>query len=353
MWSVNPNIVSSSRRAKNSNYYHPLQALSDDNITDNGDKDDSAQFATKSHIPPITILKSNLETIKTICKEHNVLQYSIRKISIGHKLFCELLYDYDNVIKSLKDKNVEFFSYCSKNNRPFKVILSGLDKMDVKVLKNELIKEGLCCLDVKPVFRKANHNREIILYVVYLKKGSTSLKDLKENHNSLNYIRIKWSHKTRLPSQLTQCYNCQMFGHGSNNCNVKTFCANCAGSHLTTSCTATITKCANCHGSHKSTDKDCPNRTSYIGFRSRYSGKTRNSTLPNRTVNQNTIPVTNAWTNSNRLIEQMHGSPSHNDLFSLEELQKLTLELIGLMKNCKTKVDQFNIVTSLAYKFLP
>lgn len=346
-------VASSSKRGNinNKNYYHPLQALNDnekENINN-----ETQTVSTKVHIPPITILKSCTDDIHKYCKENRILRYSIRKISIGHKLFCELQFDYDAIINYLRTHNIEYFTYTPKNNRPYKVILSGLDKMDPSKLKFELCKIGLQCLDVKFVYRQSDNNRETILYVVYLKKGSISLIDLKNKYKSINYIRVKWSYQSKRPNKITQCHNCQMFGHGSNNCHIKTFCAKCAGSHQTSICTSSTIKCANCNGEHTSTDKICPSRSSFVNLRNRARPNpkqqhvTNNIHFNNGNVNnhQNYSSFANAVRNET--------VTTSSGLFSLEELKNLTLELIKNLKNCKTKTDQFNVITNLAFKFLP
>lgn len=343
-----------SNRPPNSNYYHPLQALNDDEKTDDDVMVDSTPKSFKKHIPPITIIKSNIDLIHGLCKSNNVTNYSIRKISIGHKLYCELEYDYGTIMKYLKENKVEYFSYTAKNNRPYKVVLSGLDKIEVSKLKSLLIKNKLEVLDIKPVFKKTQYNRDVILYIVYFKKGSITLKDLREKHQNIEYIKVKWNYQSKQRNKITQCYNCQMYGHGSIHCNVKTFCAKCAGSHSTSSCTSSVTKCANCNGDHSSTNPDCPSRSTYIQLKNRYTKpKHQQATFSFNQQNSSTSANLGSWSNVLRSNISKPTTSSKEDLFSIEQLQSLTLELINGLKNCKTKADQFNVITSIALKFLP
>lgn len=358
---IDDNTAGTSKHAnRNSNYFYPLQTLIDDKKTADDVMDDSTIKTSKVKVPPITIVKSNMEKIHEMCKHLKIIHYAIRKISIGHKLFCDIQYDFDQAVKFLKDNNVEYFTYTAKNNRPYKVILSGLDKTDHVQLKSTLIKSGLQCIDVKPIFKK-QENREIILYVIYLKKGTVTLKELREKHNNINFIRVKWSYQTKRPDKVTQCYNCQMFGHGSDNCNVKTFCAKCSGPHKTPDCKTEEVKCVNCQGDHKSTDNSCPSRNSYVELRKRFSNGYRLSrntqqiasqAKPNNT-HQNTIqnqPISSnmSWAN----IVSSNGNTASNDLFSVDQLKEMTFELIKNLRNCKTKIDQLDVITSLAFKFL-
>ena len=41
------------------------------------------------------------------------------------------------------------------------------------------------------------------------------------------------------------------------------------------------------------------------------------------------------------------------ELISDQQLQVLTIELITNLRNCESMVDQFNVITNLAFKFLP
>lgn len=346
-------VPSSSQGALSSNYYQPRQSLTEeDKANDDNNNNVNVQNVKKINIPPITVLKSTSDVIHEICKKTKVNKYSIRKISIGHKLFCELQYDYDSVSKYLKENKIEYFSYTSKNNRPYKVVLSGLDKTDATKIKSDLINAGLKCLDVKPVFRKTKFHRDIVLYVIYLKKGSITLKELRENYQSIGYIRVKWTYQSKQINKITQCFNCQMFGHGSENCNIKTFCANCAGPHETSSCNSNIIKCANCNGEHKSSDPDCPSKSTYMELKQRYSKPKVQQAARNIRPSYPPLPPTYNYWSHTKPSYNVPPTNSNNSLFSTEELKSLTFELIDNLKNCRSKTDQFNVITSLAFKFL-
>lgn len=55
-----------------------------------------------------------------------------------------------------------------------------------------------------------------------------------------------------------------------------------------------------------------------------------------------------SWAN----VVSANGNTASNDLFSVDQLKEMTFELINNLKKCKTKVDQFDVITSLAFKFL-
>ena len=120
-----------------------------------------------------------------------------------------------------------------KNEKPFKALLLRLEKKDPKLILKMLIGKGLKCLNVKLVTKTFSYNAEYVIYVVYFQRQTITLKELRQNYSVLNFLRVRWEHQRANKSRVTQCYNCQMFAHGTSRCRVKTFCANCAGPHET------------------------------------------------------------------------------------------------------------------------
>lgn len=345
--------------ASSSNYFTPLQTL-DDNDDDNNEI--IVKKTNKVHIPPITILKCKSDQIHDFCRELKILNFSIRKISIGIKLFCNSKEDYDLVCNKLETK-FEFFTYGAKNDKPYKAVLLGLDKYDPNIIKQKLIDMKLLCLDVKLVTKKGLHSEQAI-YIVYFQRKSVTIKELRQNYSVIEYIKVKWEFQKTSSSRITQCHNCQMLGHGSSRCRVKTFCANCAGNHKTSECNSETVMCANCKGPHKSSSPTCPNREKFQemrqrsqprSLRTRHTFSNNNTRYSNRNVNYTTdFPnsLNQQSTNNNREWNRQSNDNKSNDLFSIEEIKNLTLELISSLKKCRSKADQFEVITSLACKFL-
>lgn len=343
------------------NYFLPLQiqAVNDD------DDEVLVEKSIKVHIPPITILKCKIEEVHELCKVSKISDYSIRKISIGLKLFLKTKSDYNTICQVLSDQ-YEFFSYATKAEKPYKALLFGLDKHDPAIIKKRLSEMGLQCLDVKIVIKKNQFNAEYVFYVVYFQRQTITIKELRQQYSIIDYLKVRWEFQQAKRSQVTQCYNCQMFGHGASHCRVKTFCSNCAGQHKTVDCKEPASKCANCGGPHKSTFNECPNKANYLNFRQRLQPAPRrrirefngnyNNNFPN-TLRQSTPTSTRNWQAPKTATNNFSSnSPNNNggsaDLFSIEEIKNLTLELITNLRNCKDKAQQFEVITSLACKFL-
>ena len=61
--------------------------------------------------------------------------------------------------------------------------------------------------------------------------------------------------------QITQCFNCQAYGHIGPHCGKPIKCGTCAGDHNTRSCTSEENrKCANCNKKHPAWSADCKMR---------------------------------------------------------------------------------------------
>lgn len=346
----------SGSQKENPNYFHPLQTVDDENEDET--VIDNSEQVSKVKIPPITILKCKVEQLHEMCRILSIKNYSIRKISIGLKLYCTSIENYNTVCeKATKQFSFEHFTYGNKNDKPFKAILLGLDKQDPLKIKRQLVEKGLKCTDVKIVTRKQENREEQIIYVVYFERKTITMKELRENYSSLEYMKVKWEYQKPGQNKLTQCHNCQMFGHGSSRCKVKTFCAHCAGNHKSTECKENFQKCANCGGEHKALSPQCPSRHKYLEIRERSKPKRIHRNYPNfvpmqnynenfpNPLNQGT-PQTNNWSN----IRQTEANNAN--LFSIDELKNLTFELISKLRNCKTRFDQFEVITGLAFKFL-
>lgn len=354
---MNKKYKQQNNTASSSNYYQPLQTIDDD---DNESEKNLAK-PSKVQIPPITILKCKILQLHEICKILKITKYAIRKISIGLKIFCDSKEDFNLLCEHLKSK-YEYFTYGSKNEKPYKAVLLGFDKFDPLIIKKKLTDLKLSCIDVKLVTKSNGPHNEQAIYIIYFERKSITMKELRQNYSIIDHIKVKWDFQRKRSTRITQCYNCQMLGHGSSRCNVKTFCANCAGNHKTTDCKSDTIKCANCNKAHKSFSSDCESRIKYAQMRQRSqpraykpreqpffnnvrfnNNETYNTNFPNN-LNQGFTTSNHEW--------RKDQNTNTSNLFSPEEIKNLTLELITKLQGCKSKADQFEVITSLACKFL-
>lgn len=371
-------------KRKRGNYWTPLQALDDDG--DSMDSDETTEAVIKNvkeHIPPIKVLGQGGDFIHKILTEKGIVNYRLKRMSIGTKIFCDTIASYGVVKTLLSEKNCQFFTHDIKSDRVFKVVLFGLETKTEEQVKAELTSRNLQCTQVKRV-DKTYENFVDTIYIVSFVNGSLKLNDLRRDHKCIFRTIVRWEYQRKNKNRIVQCHNCQMFGHGEKGCSVRTKCSNCAGKHKTVDCKANTAKCANCNGNHKSSDLTCPNREMYLEIRSKFTNKKSNNNV--RRSNNNVIPYNttqfpllpkqrevqqphinqeaNASQNQRELqqiyvkanasqnLQHNNNNVNKNDLFTIEEITQLSTELINKLRVCTSKEQQFNVLTELTIKYL-
>jgi hypothetical protein len=120
------------------NRFTPLQLrnVNDDlqKDTENMDDDDSSHISLEKQIkiPPLTILKKNsinAAYVHNLMAENKIEDYYIKNLSIGIKIFSKNVDACEKISNLLKGKQIEFYTYQNKSDKPFKVLLSGLDEI--------------------------------------------------------------------------------------------------------------------------------------------------------------------------------------------------------------------------------
>ncbi|XP_046564880.1 uncharacterized protein LOC124273651 [Haliotis rubra] len=122
-----------------------------------------------------------------------------------------------------------------------------LSDMSEEEIVTELKPQGVS--SVKRFTRKDGDNivnTNTYLFTFALTKIPTSIKAGYFNIGVYVYI----------PNPL-RCFKCQRFGHGAKSCRNAQVCSRCSKQHESTECTDDI-KCANCSGTHMSSSKSCP-----------------------------------------------------------------------------------------------
>lgn len=240
---------------------------------------------------------------------------------------------------ALKRSEGEFFSYASRASRPVKFVLSGLDHYVLDDVIKELNNNNIGCCDVKYMEVKNKRFEKQTNYLVYFKKGMIKFSELKKCRTLFNTI-VSWSHWRKKPNSVTQCYRCQMFGHGEDHCHLQPNCQICGGTHLTAACTArNKLRCSNRGQAHKSPDANCPKRAEYLSLLNKLKNRSHSARKPvnvvNNFVNEPNLFLTLArnshviTSNVNNVkpnlsysnVTRSHVIPNtHNELFTSTEL---------------------------------
>ena len=297
-----------------------FDALSDDetdpsSIENNGKH---AKILNKERVPPIVVTVSEFASFrKEILTFVKHFKYTFQ---IGQRGDCRVLAETIAGFNCLREyltlKAYKFFTYDTRAERLFKVVLKGLpggESLDeIKIELNKL-------LGVQPVqvIKLKMRSRPSVLrrgisnefFLVHFK--SSELNNLKalEKASLMLHVRVKWEHyrkNSKFAQGLTQCRKCQGFGHGTKHCNMDAKCMLCGNSsHGKDECPvkedSNKFKCANCGENHKANYWECKTRKAILHSRNRRQVGhahrvqfTTNSSVANNSQQNNTsVPVVN------------------------------------------------------------
>lgn len=289
------------------------------------------------------------------------LRCTFRLCTDGVKIITDEKSHYQMVLGFLDERKYEYFTHDDPTTKPMKVVLRGLDNMDVKELTAEL--EGRH-LKISNIFKIVRHDQSRKyrdqLYLIHLERGSISVKDLK-SIRTVNDTMVKWERYRPAHRDVTQCMNCFNFGHGTKNCHMAPRCKKCGDKHPSDMCDAmeeADPKCVNCGDKHWATSKHCPKRHEFIAIRK----KAAVNNQPNRTrppaLNEVNFPqlVAGNQPSTTELPrsqwpplhppgfrkQQGEALPAEDALppYTSEQLVPIYKELVARLRSCKTRIDQ-------------
>lgn len=181
----------------------------------------------------------------------------------------------------------------------------------------------------------------------YLLKVSkdVAINDVKKV-DSLDNLKVSWERYARR-SDYTQCYNCQRFGHGQQNCYNQSRCVKCPGAHHYRECPLVKTQtskvfCCNCKGEHTANYSQCPTLLDYLQNKNKNS-KTNNSQSPQ----QNKSRPPTSFVQNNKTFASTVRSSENNDLPTLLNMLSNdnsdisdVINLLKLIIDLKTELSQ-------------
>lgn len=353
-----------------SNTYAVLSDNDDDNVADNS----ASKKPKPVKIPPIVCIDAKYIDMMNLMKQANVVNFSMKYISMGIKIFCTSLDDFDIARKTLTINKVQHFTHDVASNKNQKFVLSGLPNFEPDEVKAALKEQNVDVFDVKKMKTKYE-SENYALFLVYFVNGSTTLQYLRRVKYILN-VAVGWKSYQQSRNGPTQCNNCQLYGHGNKNCSLQPRCAKCGQKHQTSAClkdqlpqpeTSFVPKCCLCGGDHSSKDRNCPKRQVYINMKLNQSKSSKSSNGQNRqfsstqppksveTPVQPSVPVNqnkkySDWFKPTHPNES--GNQSRNDLLSNDLLMTMMTELFQGLRASRTRLDQIQTVTTVVLKYV-
>lgn len=248
----------------------------------------------KEKCPPIYI-QGDPPGLRQTLRERiakGTLKCSLRLCSDGLKVLADSKPQFYRVLDILKMGKHEYFTHDIPGDKPLKVVLRGLEDMDIKNVEKELENCGLKVTNLYKIARRDTTRKyRDQLYLVHIERNSITLKELK-TIRIINYTQVEWQRYRPVHREVTQCMNCCGFGHGTRNCFMAPRCAKCGGDdHNIEGCmrvafekefpdTKMESKCSNCGGPHQASSKDCLKRKEFIEIRKKARTKNQPRSHP-------------------------------------------------------------------------
>lgn len=318
---------------------------------------------------PITITQKNIN-IREIADKINV-NYTLKMLGIGTKIFLDTNDDRMLVEQSLVEKNIEFFSHPTTDQKTFKTVLRGLPELPTDNII-ACLKDNNNISAQKVTMFKTNSTNKI--YLIEFNKNDINKADLSRIKVVYNHI-VHWEPYRKTKRGPTQCRKCGMYGHGMSHCHRITTCLYCGDKHDTSKCPLSavnnknanpIYKCANCVGNqlahnHRSDDPDCPSRKKYLDSRTSSRTKPRphiqiqsRFTQQQQPQQQQQLQQQQSFafkSTADAVKFGMGTNPinnnNNNNLWSFAEVSQILFDSITELEKCKTKFDQLRVIASL------
>lgn len=309
------------------------------NLQEEGDNTPSATMSknTEPKPPPIFIAGvSNINPLTQLLKEIAGEEFILKALGDEQvKIQPKTGETYTKITKALIQKNTQFHTYQSKQQRCFRVALKNLHpSTDVEEIKNNIQLLGHEVVRVWNVTQNRTKKPLPLFFVDLTPKDNN--KDIYQTKLFMNTsVTFEAPHAKRI---IPQCSRCQRFGHTKNFCQRIPRCVKCTNTHLTADCPRKLkddsVKCVNCNQNHPANYRGC---IIHKQLQQKLYPKLREKTLPTSIINQaQVIPgvsyaqVTRPPNSTNEQIQPT------NDLSELKLMMKELITQMGTMMNLIT-----------------
>lgn len=192
---------------------------------------------------------------------------------------------YRVLVHYLKAEKAEYHTYQLKEEKPLRIVIRNLHpSTPLSLIKEELEVRLYEVRQVTNVLHKVNKN-PLPLFFVDLEPTPKSNEIFKMS--SLLHCKIKIEEPYK-PKTISQCFNCQQYGHTRTYCGYQPRCVRCGADHQSTACPNprdAPPKCAHCSQNHPANYKGC---TIYKELQRRKKSSTPSNRLPNNFNTQTT-----------------------------------------------------------------
>lgn len=223
----------------------------------------------KQRQPPIITDKFNTATLVAAMKEEGAC-FKISRGRFKDTIICQDEESHERVFEYIRSKTgAEAHTYTRRSEKESIVLLKGVHfTTEPSIIEKDIFAStGIKATVVRfetEYGKKNNIRHDIFRVKVANDKDLITMKKL----TNIYHHTVTW--EKELKRGLTQCYNCQSFGHISKNCGKHHKCVKCMESHEPGKCLVKIipgesaenrtTKamCVNCGGDHPASFRGCP-----------------------------------------------------------------------------------------------
>ncbi|UYV60670.1 hypothetical protein LAZ67_1001817, partial [Cordylochernes scorpioides] len=279
------------------NAAHPPQ--DDEENNDNDGPWTTVTNVKKPRIPPV--IAENVADWKLLCQELKGLCTEPFQVTISgkkHIIKSKNIGDFKK-IREYVQKNNGGYSYRLQEEKPLKVVLKGVTTaFKEEDVVTELVSMGFTEVIVKRLHRQST---KIPMNIVLVELPKNEQNKRIYGITEILYQKIVVE-SFRTTKRVTQCFNCQGFGHGQLNCFLKPKCVKCAEEHHSKDCPRKSKqlppKCANCGEAHTANYRGCPN----------FPKPQQQQLKPPRQNSPNTIPQASSTETEEATVEKQKAS---------------------------------------------
>ncbi|KAL4126953.1 hypothetical protein QTP88_011151 [Uroleucon formosanum] len=248
--------------------------------------------------PPPIFIKSIINNYQQFCEAIKSLhtppmEFSCKTTSNSLKLTTPNPNSYRTVIRYLKEKNVNFYTYQIHEDKPYRVVVKNLHpSTSTEFIKEELGNCGFSARNITNVLHYQSKS-PLPLFFVDLEPALNNKEIFELKYLCYTNIKVE---APRTKKQIPQCMNCQDYGHTRHYCNNIPRCVRCGDQHSSNTCTKSKdlpAKCALCFGDHPANYRGCPSLKNIQNYRNRHSSQAKKNNLNNKTkyTENNNVPT--------------------------------------------------------------
>jgi hypothetical protein len=247
------------REVPTENFFAPLRSSEMDieGTTDKPENEKQKPSSSKAGRPPPIVLTTaiNLTQLQKRIRAIVMGYFEFSNTRSGTRIVTKEMAEFSAIRKHLENNNLSYFTFFPKSEKPIKAVVRHLPSdTPAQDITDGLVDLGFDIISVRQMSASRRSTSEgsvpqnLPLFLITLPRTEKSQEIFRLT--ALCHIAIRVE-AYRAQSALTQCHNCQKFGHVWANCRQPPRCLWCGGGHLHKECpekenAASTAACCNC-----------------------------------------------------------------------------------------------------------